>query len=64
MQLSMQELQQERRGVSQVIVYAVSGNAVVDGMGYRISGRAALDIATRAFLDVDCRLESVGAVTL
>jgi hypothetical protein len=64
MRLSAQELQQVQRGVAPAVVYAVRGNAVVDGMGYRITGQAVLDIATRAFFDVDCRLESVGAVTL
>lgn len=63
MQLSTQETQQERRGVTLAIVYALRGDAVVDGMGYRITGQAALDVVTRAFLDVDCRLEPVGAVT-
>lgn len=62
--LSAQHVEQVQRGACLAVVYAVRGNAVVDGMGYRVTGQAVLDTATRAFLDVDCRLESVGAVTL
>lgn len=62
--LSAQHMEQVQHGACQAVVYTVRGNAVVDGMGYRITGQAVLDIATRAFLDVDCRLEPVGAVTL
>jgi hypothetical protein len=63
--LSAQHLEQKQSGVRQVVVYAVNGNAVVDNKnGYRITGQAILDTVTRAFLDVDCRIESVGTVTL
>ena len=62
MVLSARELSQESRGGRAVIVYAVLGNAVIDRAGYSISGQAVVDVATRAFLDVDCRLESVGTV--
>lgn len=64
MQLSAQPTQQVQRGVNTAVVYAVSGNAVVDRAGFRVVGQAVLDIATQAFLDVDCRLEPVGTVTL
>ncbi|MCA6107942.1 hypothetical protein [Bradyrhizobium cenepequi] len=65
LQLSAQCLEQRQRGPCTVVVYAVQGNAVVDNrMGYQVTGRAVLDLATRAFLDVECRLESVGTVPL
>ncbi|WP_027584629.1 hypothetical protein [Bradyrhizobium sp. Ai1a-2] len=65
LQLSTQYLEQKQRGPRTVVVYAVQGNAVVDNrLGYRVTGQAVLDAATRAFLDVECRLESVGAVVL
>lgn len=48
--------------------YAVSGNCVLDTgvaaerRGYALSGQAVVDIATRAFLHVEHRLETVGAI--
>lgn len=63
LQLSTQCLEQRQRGPRTVVVYAVQGSAVVDDRaGYRVTGQAVLDVATRAFLDVQCRLESVGPV--
>ncbi|WP_456639329.1 hypothetical protein [Bradyrhizobium sp. USDA 10063] len=65
LQLSTQYLEQGQRDSRTVVVYAVGGNAVVDNrMGYQVTGQAVLDLATRAFLDVECRLESVGTVPL
>lgn len=63
LQLSTQCLEQRQRGPRTVVVYAVQGHAVVDDCaGYRLTGQAVLDVATRAFLDVQCRLESVGPI--
>ncbi|MGY4431005.1 hypothetical protein ACVWWO_003482 [Bradyrhizobium sp. F1.13.1] len=46
-----------------MIVYALLGNAVVDNrIGYQVRGQAVLDVATRAFLDIDCQLEQVAPV--
>ena len=61
--LFAQEMKQERRGPRAVLIYAVGGSVVVDRDGYAVSGQVVLDIVTRAFFDVDCRLEAVGAVT-
>lgn len=59
--LSSQYLERRRREFGTVLVYALHGNAVVDrSRGYRVTGRAMLDVATRAFLDVECRLDAVG----
>ncbi|MGY0576278.1 hypothetical protein ACTGJ9_039115 [Bradyrhizobium sp. RDM12] len=56
-------LKQEKRGARAVLVYAVQGHAVVDNrMGYRVTGQAVLDVATRAFLDLECQLERGGPV--
>lgn len=64
LKLSTPCFEQEQRGPCTVLVYALQGNAVVDnGMGYRVTGQAVLDGATRAFLDVKCQLEWVGPVT-
>ncbi len=63
LKLSTHCLQQEQRGPWAVLVYALQGNAVVDNaIGYRVTGQAVLDVATRAFLDVECQLEWVGPV--
>ncbi|WP_027522015.1 hypothetical protein [Bradyrhizobium sp. Ec3.3] len=63
--LSTQYLKLQQRGPRAVVIYAVRGNAVVDKhIGYRVTGQAVLDVATRAFLDVECRLESAGSVML
>ncbi|MGY8683194.1 hypothetical protein Q2941_36275 [Bradyrhizobium sp. UFLA05-153] len=63
LRLSTQHLEQRQRGPRTVVVYAIRGNAVVDNRtGYRVSGQAVLDLATRAFLDVECRLEQVSSV--
>ncbi|MFG3594397.1 hypothetical protein [Bradyrhizobium sp. RDI18] len=63
LKLSAHYLEQERRGPCTVLVYALQGNAVVDNrMGYRVTGQAVLDVATRAFLEVECQLEQVGPV--
>ncbi len=54
---------QKQRGPRTVIVYALLGNAVVDNrIGYQVRGQAVLDVATRAFLDIDCQLEQVAPV--
>ncbi|MEW6122661.1 MAG: hypothetical protein AB1698_08595 [Pseudomonadota bacterium] len=44
------------------LAYDVAGEAVVGRMGYRCEGRAVIDLKTRAFLDVACRLVAVGPV--
>jgi hypothetical protein len=62
MELFAQETKQEHRGPRLVLVYSVRGSVVVDRNGYAVSGQAVLDVVARAFLDVDCRLEAVGAV--
>ncbi|MCC8955309.1 hypothetical protein H8B02_18245 [Bradyrhizobium sp. Pear77] len=64
LKLSTHCLGQEQRGPRAVLVYALKGSVVVDnGTGYGVTGRAVLDVATRAFLDVSCQLKHVGAVT-
>lgn len=63
LKLSTHCLEQEQRGPATVVIYALLGNAVVDNRtGYRVTGQAVLDVATRAFLDVECRLEMTGPV--
>lgn len=63
LKLSTHCLEQEQRGPGTVVIYALRGNAVVDNRaGYRVTGQAVLDVATRAFLDVECRLEMTGPV--
>lgn len=60
--LIAQQLSQETRDKRTVVVYGFTGNAVADRAGYRVSGQAVIDIVTRAFLDISCRLEPVGNV--
>lgn len=63
LQLSAQCREQRRRGPRAVVVYAVQGSAIVDDRaGYRVTGQAVLDLGTRAFLDIQCRLEPVDPV--
>ncbi|WOH63801.1 hypothetical protein [Bradyrhizobium sp. BWA-3-5] len=63
LKLSTQYLERGQRGFCTVLVYALQGNAIVDNcMGYSVTGQALLDVASRAFLDVEFRLESVGPV--
>jgi hypothetical protein len=64
MMLTAQQSSQETRNGRLVVVYGFSGNAVADHAGYRVTGQAILDVATRAFLDVSCRLAPVGAVSV
>lgn len=42
--------------------YAVGGEVVEGRAGYRCEGHAILDLKTRAFLHVECRLIPVGQV--
>lgn len=64
LKLSTHCLGQEQRGPRAVLVYALKGNVIIDNsMGYGVTGRAILDVATRAFLDVSCQLKQVGHVT-
>ncbi|WP_024508459.1 hypothetical protein [Bradyrhizobium sp. ARR65] len=64
LKLSAHYLEQEQRGPCTVFIYTLLGNAVVDNCkGYQVTGQAVLDVATRAFLEVECRLEVVGPVT-
>ncbi|WP_127089607.1 hypothetical protein [Aquabacter cavernae] len=44
------------------LTYDVGGEALSGRTGYRCEGRAVIDLKTRAFLDVTCRLVPVGAV--
>lgn len=44
------------------LAYDVGGEAVAGRVGYRCEGRAVIDLKTRAFLDVTCRLVPVGQV--
>ncbi|MGY3396413.1 hypothetical protein ACVWW6_009004 [Bradyrhizobium sp. USDA 3311] len=61
LKLSSQYLEQGQRGSCTVLVYTLQGNAVVDDcMGYSVTAQAVLDVATRAFLNVECRLVPVG----
>ncbi|WP_128089730.1 hypothetical protein [Bradyrhizobium viridifuturi] len=65
MKLSTNCLEEEQRGPFTVLVYALQGDAVVDSrIDYRVGGRAVLDVATRAFLDIECQLEQVDPVAL
>ncbi|MEW6256046.1 MAG: hypothetical protein AB1592_08825 [Pseudomonadota bacterium] len=45
-----------------VLAYAVAGDAVAAGTGYRCEGEALIDLKTRAFLAVECRLLPVGDI--
>lgn len=60
--LTAHQMAQETHGVRAVVIYDIGGNALIDRIGYRVTGRAVVDIATRAFLDINCRLETVGSV--
>ncbi|MGY3133986.1 hypothetical protein ACVWZM_004668 [Bradyrhizobium sp. USDA 4501] len=62
LKLSTHPVEQEQRDPCAVLVYALKGNVVVDNTGYRVTGQAVLDVATRAFLDVSCQLKRVGPV--
>lgn len=44
------------------LAYGVSGDAVWGRAGYRCEGEALIDLRTRAFLAVECRMIPVGAV--
>jgi hypothetical protein len=60
--LKAHQVTQESRNDRPLVVYEIGGSAVVDRSGYRVIGKATVDLATRAFFDVDCRLEPVGIV--
>lgn len=64
MVLKAQQLTQETRHDRPVVVYEINGNAVVDRAGFLIIGKATIDLATRAFFEVDCRMEPVGTVAV
>lgn len=49
-------------GVRAVVTYAVTGQVVIAAEGFACEGEAVLDLKTRAFLDVRCRLSPLGPV--
>src|SRR5262245_25127184 len=61
--LTAREMSKETRNGRAQVTYAFSGNAVADRAGYRVTGEAVIDLTTRAFLNVSCRLEPVGSIT-
>lgn len=54
--------EQTRFGIRASATMRVSGQIAVDDHGYRLSADVVVDLATRAVLACDCRLESVGRV--
>lgn len=53
---------QERWGVRASATMHVAGEVAVEDQGYRVASEVVVDVATRAILSCDCRLESVGRV--
>ncbi len=51
-----------RVGSRDAVVYGFSGNASHGRQGYAVEGRATVDVATKAFLECECRLQAVGRV--
>lgn len=51
-----------RFGPRAVVSHDLSGRATLDRDGYTISGSIVIDLKTRSFLLVDCRLASMGRV--
>jgi hypothetical protein len=49
-------------GPRAALAYEVNGRATLDAVGYLIAGEVLVDRATRAFLQVECRLEPLGKV--
>jgi hypothetical protein len=54
--------EQARFGIRASATMRVSGQVSVDDHGYRLSADVVVDLATRAVLACECRLESVGRV--
>lgn len=54
--------EQTRFGIRASAAMRVSGEVAVDDYGYRLSADVVVDLATRAILACECRLESVGRV--
>jgi hypothetical protein len=51
-----------KSGPRAALAYDIRGRATLETMGFRIEGDLLVDRATRAFLHVDCRLESLGRI--
>jgi hypothetical protein len=51
-----------RRGPRTVVSYEIVGHATLDRDGFSFSGQAAIDEATRAFLELECSLTPLGRV--
>jgi hypothetical protein len=49
-------------GPRAVLSYDLVGKATLDREGFSFTGRAVVDQATRAFLEVDCRLKATGRI--
>jgi hypothetical protein len=49
-------------GPRAVLAYDVKGRATLETQGYLVTGDILVDRATRAFLQVECRLESLGKI--
>jgi len=60
--LSVAAGEQNRWGVRACATMRVSGEVAVEDQGYRVASDVLVDLATRAILSCDCRLESVGRV--
>lgn len=52
--------EQARFGARACASMRVSGQVSVDDAGFRVASEVIVDLATRAILSCDCRLESVG----
>lgn len=62
MSMAARSVGQETRNGRPLAFFEIAGNAVAGRSGYRVTGEAVVDLATKAFIDIRCRLESVGAV--
>jgi len=60
MSLTAQVVTQETRNGRPTAIYGIGGHVAVEHEGYKVAGQAVIDLATRAFLEVECRLSSVG----
>jgi hypothetical protein len=49
-------------GPRAVLAYDILGQAMLDREGFTLTGLAVIDNATKAFLEVDCRLNPMGQV--
>ncbi len=60
--LSVAPGEQSRWGVRACATMRVTGEVALADQGYRVASEVVVDLATRAILSCECRLESVGQV--